>query len=321
MEPTDRSWSGERVALTSFLAMSLLAGGSGVAIRFSNGELDPLWGAGLRFSLAAGLLLAVMACLKLAVPRGRALLGAVLYGSLTFGAGFGLGYYALVQLHAGLAATLLALVPLATVLLAAAQRQERLRPRAILGALVAVAGIAVVTGPAAGDAPPLSLLAAIGSAVCFAEAAVLVRRFPSIHPVTMNAVGMATGAALLMVASEIAGEAIALPASPETWLAVGYLVGLGSVAVFVLYLLVLRHWTASRASYEFVLVPVVTLALSAWLDDEAIAGGLVLGGLLVLAGVYLGALRPSGLRLRRRRPVAVNRAQIADAFAVLKQTK
>jgi hypothetical protein len=33
--------------------------------------------------------------------------------------------------------------------------------------------------------------------------------------------------------------------------------------------------------------------LSAWIDDEPIGAGLVLGGLLVLAGVYVGALRPA----------------------------
>ena len=38
---------------------------------------------------------------------------------------------------------------------------------------------------------------------------------------------------------------------------------------------------------------IAVVALSAWLDDEPIRGGLVLGGLLVLAGVYVGALRPA----------------------------
>jgi hypothetical protein len=43
--------------------------------RFSNRELAPLWGASLRFALAAALLLAVMVLLGLAFPRGRALVG------------------------------------------------------------------------------------------------------------------------------------------------------------------------------------------------------------------------------------------------------
>ena len=60
----------------------------------------------------------------------------------------------------------------------------------------------------------------------------------------------------------------------------------------MLYLVVIRLWSASRAAYTFVLIPLVTVLLSAWIDDEPIRAGLVVGGLLVLAGVYIGALRP-----------------------------
>jgi drug/metabolite transporter (DMT)-like permease len=138
-----------------------------------------------------------------------------------------------------------------------------------------------------------SLLAAVASAVCIAQAAVLVRRFPAVHPVTMNAVGMTTGAALLLAGSLLTGEPRLLPQRAATWAAVGYLVVAGSVVVFVLYLLVLRYWAASRAAYAFVLIPFVTVLLSAWLDQEPLGIGLLVGGLLVLAGVYVGALRPA----------------------------
>jgi drug/metabolite transporter (DMT)-like permease len=285
---------GDRVALISFVAMSVLAGGNAVAIRFSNRELDPLWGAGLRFLLAAGLLAAIMAALRLELPRGSALVGALLYGALAIGGAFALAYYGLVRVHAGLGQTVLALVPLATLILAVLQRQERLHARAVLGALLALVGIGVLSqAPVKEGVPFRSLLALVGSALCFAQAAVVVRRFPRVHPVTMNAVGMATGAALLAIAAVLAGEALALPEASETWLAIGYLVPIGSVVVFVLYLVVLRYWTASRAAYEFVLIPVVTVVLSAWLDDEPIGLGLVAWGLFVVTGVYIGALRPA----------------------------
>ena len=246
----------------------------------------------MRFALAAALLLTAMAALRLAVPRGGALLGAVVYGALTFGAAFALAYYALVEIHAGFGQTLLALVPLATLLLAVAQRQERLRAAALGGALIALVGVAVMSqAPLRDSLPLLSLLAALGAALCFAEGAILVRWFPPVHPVTINAIGMATGAVLLAVGSVLIGETISLPERAGTWAAIGYLVAVGSVVVFVLYVVVLQYWAASRAAYEFVLIPVVTLALSAWLDDEPVGLGLVLGGLLVLAGVYVGALR------------------------------
>jgi drug/metabolite transporter (DMT)-like permease len=108
----------------------------------------------------------------------------------------------------------------------------------------------------------------------------------------MNTVGMAAGAALLIAGSALAGESHTLPRGGETWAALLYLVVVGSGVVFVLYVFVLGHWPASRASYGFLLIPVVTVALSAWLDDEPVGAGPVRGGLLVLAGVYVGALRP-----------------------------
>lgn len=103
------------------------------------------------------------------------------------------------------------------------------------------------------DVPVLSLLAALGSAVCFAEAALVVRRFPHVHPMTLNAVGMATGGVLLLIGSVLVREAKVLPERGSTWAALAYLVAVGSVLVFVLYVVVLSHWPASRAASGFVL--------------------------------------------------------------------
>ena len=282
-------------ALAAFIAGTVLAGGNAVGVRVSNRELDPLWGAGLRFLLAACLLGTVMAFMRLAFPRGRALCGALLYGALIFGGAFSFAYYALVRIHAGLGQTLLALVPLATLLLAAMQRQERLRFAAVIGTLLSVAGIGVISGVSGTESVPvLSLLAVLGAVLCFAQATVLVRQFPAVHPVTANAVGMAIGSAILLALSLLLEESIVLPERGATWLALAYMVVLGSGPVFVLYLVVVRLWSASRAAYTFVLIPIVTVMLSAWIDDEPIGAGLVLGGPLVLAGVYVGALRPAG---------------------------
>src|SRR5918996_1031355 len=194
-------------ALGAFIVGTVLAGGNAVGVRVSNRELDPLWGAGLRFLLAACLLGAVTAVMRLTLPRGRALLGVLLYGTLIFGGAFSFTYYALVRIHAGLGQTLLALVPLATLLLAVLQRQERLRLGAVAGTLLALAGIGVLSrAPLRESVPVLSLLAVLGAVLCFAQATVLVRHFPLVHPVTTNAVGMATGAAILVALSLLLKE-------------------------------------------------------------------------------------------------------------------
>jgi drug/metabolite transporter (DMT)-like permease len=95
---------------------------------------------------------------------------------------------------------------------------------------------------------------------------------------------------VLLAGSVILGEVRALPTGEATWVVV-YLVTLGTMGVFPLYLFVLRHWAASRAAYSFVLIPIVTVVLSAWLDDEPLGPELMLGGALVLLGVFVGALR------------------------------
>jgi drug/metabolite transporter (DMT)-like permease len=93
------------------------------------------------------------------------------------------------------------------------------------------------------------------------------------------------------VAATLVGERIVLPKQPSTWLALAYMVVLGSVLVYILYIVVLEHWSASRAAYSFVLMPVVAIALSVWLDGEPLRLTLVGGGLLILTGIYIGALR------------------------------
>jgi drug/metabolite transporter (DMT)-like permease len=284
----------DRLALMAFAGYSILGGGNAVGVRFSNQELDPFWGATLRFGLAALLMLVVMFATGHRLPTGRALLGASLYGLLAFGGAFAFAFYALVELEAGFGQILLSVVPLVTLLLAVLQRLERLRRSAVVGALLAVTGVVLMSGlTLEGPVPLLAIGAAFGAAICFAQASIVVKRFPPVHPIVENAVGMTVGAIFLAALTLVSGDQVVLPERSDTWLAVVYMVVIGSGVVFTLYVVVLEHWDASRASYGFVIVPIVTVLVSAWLLDEQLGYGLIGGGALVLAGVYFGALRPS----------------------------
>jgi drug/metabolite transporter (DMT)-like permease len=267
-----------------------------IAIRFSNRELAPIWGAGLRLMIMAALLGLVMRVLRLELPRGRALRGALLYGALGYGCAVGLTYYGLVQVHAGLGQLFFALVPLATLLVAALQGQERLHRPALAGALGALTGVAVLAQTHLdGALPPLSLLALLASVLCVSQAAVLVRRFPPVHVVTMNAVATFAAVFVLVPAALVAGEPIVLPEQGPTWLALAFGV-VGGALLFVLYVFVLKRWAASRAAYLFVLAPFLTFVVSARLDDEPLGPSLLVGGAFIVGGVYVGALRQSSSR-------------------------
>jgi drug/metabolite transporter (DMT)-like permease len=283
-----------RLILTAFVTEAVLAGGNSVAIRFSNRELDPLWGATLRFAVAGALISLVMAAMRIAVPRRRLLAGAATFGLFQFAGAFGFYYFALVEIQAGLGQTLLALVPLATLVLAVVQGLERLGGDAVIGAIIGLLGVALISRDAlASSVSLISLLALLGSVLCFSQALVIIRRLPPIHPVALNSVGMIVSVPVLVSASLLAGESLSLPSLPETWGALVYVAAIGSVVVFLLHVFVAQHWGASRTAYVMVLIPIVTVVLSSWLDEEPITASFVIGGLFVILGVYIGALRPS----------------------------
>src|SRR5439155_20011826 len=127
----------DRATLVAFLVCALLAGGNAVAVRFSNHELAPLWGATLRFAIATAILLTVVAVLRLPLPRGRALVGSVLYGLLAFAAAFAFLYWGIQWAGSGLGQIVLVLLRLLSFLLAVAQGLEPFRWQALTGALVA----------------------------------------------------------------------------------------------------------------------------------------------------------------------------------------
>ncbi len=286
-----RDRSGDRLTMAAFVFIVFLGGLNFVAARFSNRELPPFWGAGVRLGAAALLLLAVAALQRLPFPRGRALLGAAIYGVVGFGGSYAFGYWGMLRVPAGLASIILSSAPLFTLVLALAQGLERFQWRGLAGAVITLAGIAVTsTGSLAGAVPTWSVLALLGMALCFAEASIVAKRFPQSHPVSTNVVALAVGAVILLSLSGLRGEARILPAQTSTWVALVYLVLLGTSAGFVLFLFVLRRWSASAIAYQFVLFPLVAVAASAFLEGTPVTMPLLLGGGLVLGGVYVGVV-------------------------------
>jgi len=281
----------DRVTLAAFSAAVLIGGVNFVAVRYSNRELEPLFGAGVRFAAAAGLFLGFMAIRKIPFPRGRELVGTVVYGVLAFTVSYALAYWALQELSAGVAAVVFGATPLVTILLAAAHRLEHLTRRGLVGAAIVVTGIVVLANPSSGaDIPVLRLLAVLGAAVAAAESSVIIKIVRPTHQMATNGTAMAIGAVLLLAISGFTGETWVIPSAAETWVAWAYLAGIGSVGLFALILFTLGRWTASGVAYMTPLFPVVAMIAGAVLADERITMNGVIGGLVVIAGVYVGVL-------------------------------
>lgn len=281
----------DRTTLTAFAGAVVFGGMNFLAVKFSNEELDPLYGAGLRFAAAAALLFLLARIMRWPLPRGRAAFGAALYGLFGFGISYAGLYYALVGLTPGLASIVVATVPLFTLALAVLQGQEKFTRQGIVGGVLAIAGIGVLSlRSISGDIQPIYFLYGIGGVLAIAESSVIVKGFPRAHPFTTNAVGMAAGAALLLPASLLLREEWVVPVAGKTWLALAWLVPVGSIALFALYLFVIGRWTASATNYAVTMMPIVAVTAGVLFADEELTVELLGGGALVMAAVYVGAL-------------------------------
>jgi drug/metabolite transporter (DMT)-like permease len=275
----------------AFAGAVLIGGVNFVAVSFSNMELPPLFGAMLRFALAAALLFLLLRLRGVPLARGRQARGAAIYGLLAFGASYALLYYALVGLTAGTAAVIMAAAPLFTLLIAVVIGQERFSLRGVVGGMLAVAGIGVLSlGTLGGELGASYLVAAVVGTLAAAGSTVLARALREVHPLAMNTIGMASGTLLLLVGSLALGESWALPRGGQTLLAVGWLVVLGSVGLFQLFLYVVRRWSASATIYALTGMPVVAVILGALMLGQPVTLEVVAGGALVIAAVYVGAI-------------------------------
>jgi len=284
----------ERNVLAAFFFFIVVAGGASVAVRITYGEMAPFWAATARFLLGALVFWGIIAVRKLPLPKGRALLGAVIFGSLTVGFSFLLVAWALVVIPASLYQILMAMVPLLTLFLSAIHGVESITWRGVFGAILAVAGIGIAVGGADSTSLSLPHIGAVIIAAAFnAEGGVMIKKFPPNPPVITNAIGMTIGAMILGVASIVSGEKWTLPTQTDTVIAFVYLVLFVTVVAFLLYMFVLGKWTASGTSYGFVIIPLITVVVAATIAGEEVTWNLLLGGAFVLAGVYVGALMPS----------------------------
>lgn len=275
----------------AFFIVVILGGSNAVAVRFSNLELPPFWGAAFRFGSAALIFWLIVLVRKIALPRSRALKGTIIYGVLTIGISYSMLYWALLYIPPSITMVIGAMGPLFTFFFALAHGQEPFRWQGLAGGLMAFVGILLGIGDRIGDSLPLiPILAVVVGFAAVSEGTVLYKSYPKSDPLSVNAISLSVGTVMLLLVSLFARESWALPATQTTWIAYAYLVVGGSVGLFYLYLFILGRWTASATSYTFLLFPVATILISSWLVDEVITPRFLGGAAVVLLGVWIGVI-------------------------------
>lgn len=281
----------DTLSLVAFFLVVLLGGTNSVAIRFSNQQLQPFWGAALRFGVAALIFWLIMWLRKLKLPGWRDSAVIAVNGFLSVGVSFALLYWALLKVPVSLATIIISIGPLFTFLLAVLHRMERFQIQVLVGGAISIFGMAIVVNAQPGGIELLpSILALVLGSLVAAEGNVIFKLYSlKGDPAVINALSFSFGTLFLVAASFLAGELWVLPTNPEVWAALTYLIFGGSVVMFYLFLYLLSRWKASSASYTILCFPLVATVLSAWLAKEVITPTFLLGGLVVIFGVWVGA--------------------------------
>lgn len=173
---------------------------------------------------------------------------------------------------------------------------EKFRWQSLLGGVIALTGISIAVRPRLGiEIPILSVLALIGGSAISAEGNVILKIFsPKSHPMATNALTLSSGLLFLLITTFLMGETHNVPTLPSTWMAIVYTIVPGSVVMFYVFIWILSRWSASATSYVIMLFPIVATSVGSLLGGEKITLTFILGGTLVLIGVWIGALmRPS----------------------------
>ncbi|WP_309053766.1 EamA family transporter [Streptomyces sp.] len=269
-------------------------GSTYLGIRIVVETIPPFLSSGARF-IAAGLILTAIVAWRrgtsaLKVDRRR-LGSAVLVGLLLIPGGNGLVVLAETSLSSGLAALLIAVVPVWVVLLRALLG-ERPGLGAFGGVLLGLAGLGVLTLPGLSGTVKLGgILLVVTAALLWSLGSVASSRLPMpADPFTASAYEMIAGGLAGLGIGLLRGEHHGLDLgaiSGRSWAGLAYLLLVGSLVGFTAYVWLLQAAPLSLvATYAYV-NPVVAVFLGALVLNEALTWPIVLGGAIVVAGVCL----------------------------------
>jgi drug/metabolite transporter (DMT)-like permease len=280
----------------ALLIVYLVWGSTYLAIRVVvQGGFPPLLGMGMRFLLAAPLLAAFVALRgglrRLRITR-RELLASAAVGTLLVAMGNGMVAVAEQTVPSGLAALLIASVPLLLVLLRLTRR-DMPRPLVWLGVIIGFIGVAFLglQGGGMAGVERWGVLLTLFAATCWGIGSFYSRSWgvPT-DSLVATVYEMALGGTVALALGLARGEGLpvrvgALPVS--TWVAFGYLVIVGSMVAYTAYAWLLQNAPISLTSTYAYVNPAVAVVLGAVILSEPITGVILFGGGLAIVGVAL----------------------------------
>jgi drug/metabolite transporter (DMT)-like permease len=307
-----------RTAWAALIVVYVVWGSTYLAIRVAVESMPPLLMAGVRYLIAGIIVLPIVSRRRegssqgdgaasrgsdpsssapLHIRRSRRLpsraqfAGCAVVGVLMLAGGNGGVSWGEHSVPSGLAALLVASVPLWMVI------GDRVMTRAIPSLITVVAlglgfcGVVVLARPGAHHGSALGIGVILCASLSWAIGSLLGRRVPQPEkPLVATAYQMLAGGLVLTILAVSTGELAQLHLGAVTlrsWLALGWLIGPGSIVGLSCYTTALRHLpTSTVATYAYV-NPIIAVVLGWAILNEVVSPSTLVGGVLVVFAVVL----------------------------------
>ena len=276
--------------MLAFCALVAVWGSSFPVIKVGLEYTPPILFAGLR-TLIGGAFVAVAAAAWRVRPgfgRGAAKVVAV---SAALNVVFFIGFQtlAVMYLPSGSAAVLIYLQPILTGFLAWAFLGEELNRRKLFGLFLGFGGVvAVSSGSFYGGLPPVGVLMGVLAALSWALGTVYFKRVQDRGSMLWLVAAMfLAGGAVLTLGGLVVEPAGAISWTREFVLSLLYISVAGVGVAWILWLGLVSAGEASRVSAYIFVVPLVSVALGAAFLGEDLSSSLLVGAVLIVAGIYL----------------------------------
>lgn len=295
------NWPLKYKIVLGFAAIYLIWGSTYLAIRFGVETMPPMLMTGLRFVTGGLILYFWMRSRGVERPHRRHWRSAIILGLLMPVGGTGLVTWAEQTVPSGLAALLVATVPMWVVL------ADWLRPRGtrpamlvVVGMILGFAGMTLLIDPAhlagQGDLDRVGAIVVVVASLSWAIGSVYSRHASQPQSRLMaTATQMFSGGVALLLVSAVSGEMAAFDVasvSLRSWLSLIYLITIGSVA-YAAYVWLLSVTSVNKVSTYAYVNPIVALFLGSILAGEVLTGWtLACSAMVIVAVVIIISARP-----------------------------
>ncbi len=257
----------------------------------------PLWSAALRALPAGVILLAVARRL----PSGSWWWRSLVLGLLNFGAFFVLVYLAAQLLPTSVAASVMALAPVALSMLAIPLLRQRSTAYMLIGAVLGVVGVGLLVRLGASRIDPLGVAISLLALLLSSLGAILATKWRDDLPLVATTSWQLVAGGLMLLVAAIVVEGAPPAMTSTNVLAYGAISLVATAIAFLCWFAGLRHLPAGTVGIIGLLNPVTGVLLGVLLAAESLASSQWWGLALVAAALVLGR--------SRHRAISVNGAR------------